>query len=153
MSPGSTYMPNLHGLIMFDLWLNFIKKKKRRHILFLYFMILLLSINVQFNSVLQSFSILFNPFHLCPINPGVFDLFWIFSGVHSRSASPRTARPSVPSPSPAMPSPGRSAMPSPIRPDSPDPAMMLQAPCFDTKTSCFFQCVFFLELFFFCWRL
>eukprot|EP00434_Breviolum_minutum_P009540 symbB.v1.2.008399.t1/scaffold525.1/size192214/24 len=47
-------------------------------------------------------------------------------GVHSRSASPRTARPSVPSPSPAMPSPGRSAMPSPIRPDSPDPAMMLQ---------------------------
>lgn len=94
-------------------------------------------------------SILFNPFLLCPINPGVFDLFWIFSGVQSRSASPRTARPSVPSPSPAMPSPGRSAMPSPIRPDSPDPAMMLQAPCFDTKTSCFFSVCFFRGVCFF----
>ena len=61
MSPGSTYMPNLHGLIMFDLWLNFILKKTSSYLI-LYFMILLLSINVQFNSVLQSFSILFNPF-------------------------------------------------------------------------------------------
>lgn len=123
--------------------------KKTSSYLILYFMKLLLSINVQFNSVLQSFSILFS--YLCPINPGVFDLFWIFSGVHSRSASPRTARPSVPSPSPAMPSPGRSAMPSPIRPDSPDPAM-LQAPCFDVEKAIPKRHVFFVELFF-CWRL